>query len=90
MKNIDINEDTRRHKNFPGVLPRKYHRWEFLAFDLKKLSLLMIIYDYFMIIDNVIIKMIIYDYLWLQIIICDYEMIIYDYLWLFVVTCDYL
>ena len=50
----------------------------------------MIIYDYFMIIDNVIIKMIIYDYLWLQIIICDYEMIIYDYLWLFVVTCDYL
>ena len=63
MKNIDINEDTQQHKNFLEVLPRKYHRWEFLAFDLKQLSLFMIIYDYFMIIDNVIIKMIIYDYL---------------------------
>ena len=39
----------------------------------------MIIYDYFMIIDSVIIK----------IIICGYEMIIYDYLWLPVIINDY-
>ena len=46
----------------PEVLPSKYHHWDFLAFNLILIIILwlliiicdskMIIYDYFMIIDN--------------------------------------
>ena len=31
------NIKNEQHKNLLEVLPSKYHRWEFLAFDFKKI-----------------------------------------------------